>query len=501
LSSILSTQIQSVSAVCIGAIQASACLLTLKDIKNHIFKENNMQATNIRSNRHIFIPQDSGSPKDGLFTHISGLGHLARLDFERFNVAGDVIFKVEGDAFPTSQEDEEARIGSLAYAIKKLGNELDAAEYVRCLNAICDGGDARSRQTAASHYYREIAERGVGVVLKEMALLAMQLQDFVVMETEEEVITFPLESPREDDGPRHRKEIELSLFDQELASIKKMVSGGRRASACQPDEFENFLDQMIADGFEGDDLASRVESFENLMQYDESGAVIVMSAHERTIACGQLDSELTAEDLPGNAQYPAAELRRDYVSGKPIEELCDDINAQIEILFPVAGKTESGERFYSHANRETQSLCREVLETILAECQADFHLTALRTNKAYREFHRAVRGAKDTKALGETMKAAYRAREAGALPLKHFTALTTASKLQRERLENARPSKNAHALLKEVHKASDAKLRYLAWAMYGANQPEHPVHKLSSQEQSVVWQALKSRRASATAVA
>jgi len=51
-------------------------------------------------------------------------------------------------------------------------------------------------RSAASHYFREIAERGVGLVLKEMALLAMQLQDFAVMETEEEVITFSMESSK-----------------------------------------------------------------------------------------------------------------------------------------------------------------------------------------------------------------------------------------------------------------------------------------------------------------
>src|SRR5262249_61363317 len=111
-----------------------------------------------------------------------------------------------------------------------------------------------------------------------------------------------------------------------------------------------------------------------------------------------------------------------------------------------------------------------------------------------REFHKAVRGAKDTKALGETMKNAYEARQIGALPLKHFTALTTASKLQRERLENARPSKNTLVLLKEVNRAGGAKLRYSAWAMYGDNQPEHPVHNLPAQQRSVVWNALKARR-------
>jgi transposase len=41
-------------------------------------------------------------------------------------------------------------------------------------------------------------------------------------------------------------------------------------------------------------------------------------------------------------------------------------------------------------------------------------LTALRNNRVYREFHKAVRGAKGTKELGETMKAAYQAREIGA---------------------------------------------------------------------------------------
>src|SRR5215510_1468759 len=260
-----------------------------------------MQFTNTRSNRHIFIPKDSGSPKNGLFAHVSSLGPIARLDFERYDVAGEVIYKVEGDAFPTSQEDEEARIGSLAYAIEKLGNEIDAAEFVRCLNTLCEDGDARSRQTIASHYYREIAERGVSVVQKEMALLAMRLQAPVVIETEEEVGAFFPQTQSPDDRHREHEEksekVEISLFDQELASVVKMVSGGRRASACQPDEFENFLDQMIADGFEGDDLAERVESFESLAQYDESGAILTMSSHERTIACGRLDPELTAEDL------------------------------------------------------------------------------------------------------------------------------------------------------------------------------------------------------------
>ncbi len=180
-----------------------------------------------------------------MFTHISGLGQLARLDFEHFNVAGEVIFKVEGDATPTAQQDEEARIGSLAYALKKLGYEVDAAEFVRCLNVICEGGDARYRQAAASHYYREIAERGAGVVLKEMGLLAMQLDQLnnpngVVIE--EDVVDLGCSIGDWDSNTilaeRSEKRVESRqpLFDHEVEAITRLVASfalqaeGRRST-------------------------------------------------------------------------------------------------------------------------------------------------------------------------------------------------------------------------------------------------------------------------------
>jgi hypothetical protein len=127
-----------------------------------------------RSNHSIFLPQNYGSPFNDMAEHIAGLG-LSRIDFERCAVAGEVIYSVEGDSTRTSQQDEEARIATLAHALKKLGNPEDAAEFMRCPNAICEEGDARYRQVAASYYYGEIAERGAGPVLKEMALIAMHL--------------------------------------------------------------------------------------------------------------------------------------------------------------------------------------------------------------------------------------------------------------------------------------------------------------------------------------
>jgi hypothetical protein len=38
----------------------------------------------------------------------------------------------------------------LAYALKKLGNAVNAAEFMRCLNALCEEGDERYRQVVAN---------------------------------------------------------------------------------------------------------------------------------------------------------------------------------------------------------------------------------------------------------------------------------------------------------------------------------------------------------------
>ena len=453
--------------------------------------------TMTRSNHNLFIPYDTGSPHDSLMTHIAGLGRIARLDFERCAVAGEVIYAIEGDSAPISQQAEEARIGTLAYAIRKLGNAEDAAEFIRCLNAICEDGDARCRQTVASHYFNEIANRGTGDVLKEMGLFAMQLASLnpvtEVIETETPYPNFesdPLFASLDESDPENIR----FFFEQEVETIKRMISGRRKSARLVHAECAEWLNGLEENGASVEELDDAFAHAEAMDQYDEGGAIIPMSSHERTVACGRVDPELAAEDLPERAQHLASQLRRDYANGVGIEDIWDDINAQIEIIFPVSGKTENGARFYSHANRELQRFTRQALEVILDECEQDFHLTALRKNRAYRQFHKAIRGATDTKTVGETMKQAYEARQTGSLPLKHFVALKAASTLQRERLQSARLSQVAFRLIKEINAASDARLRYLSWALYGQNQPNHPVHTLSSQETSRVWSALKARK-------
>ena len=420
---------------------------------------------------------------------------IGRLDFERFDVAGEVIFKIEGDAAPTSQADEEARIGTLAYALKRLTNREDATEFFRCLNVLCADGDARSRQTIASHYYQQSAEQGVPETLKEMGWLAFQLSQLEAVTevvAEDDCIIWegwneaPTQTASDDEAEREY----TTLFDEELAAINKLARSHRRSARLTQDDFTAYLDEFDVNGASLEELDAAFATRENLEQYDEGGVILTMSQHERTMACGRLDPEYTEDDLSASARYLAGELRRAYAKGVALDEIWEDLDAQITVLFPVSGKTESG-RFYSHANREWQWVTRDVLGSLLADCQADFHLQALRYCAAYRTYHKAVRSARDTRVLGETMKEAYAARQTGRLPLKYFVSLNTAAQLQRIRLEAAAPSSEAQNLLNEIARASEGKRRFYRWAIYGDHQPQHPFHQLTGQEQSLVWQALK----------
>src|SRR5215471_14324610 len=439
-----------------------------------------------RSNHSIFLPQNFGSPFNDMAEHIAGLG-LARLDFERGAVAGEVIYTIEGDLTPTSQQEEEARIATLAHALKKLGNPEDSAKFMRCSNAICEEGHARYRQVAASYYYGEIAERGAGPVLKEMALIAMHLASLNPVREEVESNSEIVYAPHGESKPR-------SLFDREVAEVERLIRGRRKCAGLVRDEWTEWLNDLEANGATIDELDDAFRYVEALDQYDEGGAIVRMSAHERTVACGRVDHELTADDLPEHARYLAGFLRQSFSDGAEIDEIRDDINAQLDILFPVTGKTSEGGRFFSRANIEFQRLTRDTLEAILDDCRHDCYLTAMRHSRSYRRFYQMIREADDTKIVGQAMKDAYGAKESSELSRKHFTLLKTAPALQRERLERAPLSKEARRIIREVETASSAKLRYLSWAFYGENQPEHPIHSLPTHMVSKIWDTLKTRK-------
>lgn len=461
-----------------------------------------------RSNHSMFLPQNYGSPFNDTAEHISGLG-LGRLDFERGAVVGEVIYTVEGDSTPTSQQEEEARIATLAYALKKLGNPEDAAELMRCLNEISREGDARYRQVVASYYYGEIAERGLGVVLKEMALIAMHLASLNPVMEEMGSDTEIVYASHGESKPR-------SLFDLEVATVKRMIRGRRKSARFVHDEMTEWLNDLESSGATIDELDDAFAHVEALDQYDEGGAIIQMSAHERTVTCGRVDPEFSVEDLPECARYLAYELRRTYANGLAIENIGDEINTELEIIFPISvnldlpkdsfpsnlttGRTERisiyrRPRFISQANRELQQFTRQALEAILNECEQDFHMTALRNNRSYRNFYTRIRHATDTETISELKKQAFDARQNGEMSVKHFIALNTAADNQRERLLSMPLSAPAYKLIEEIVTALERKLGYLAWAMYGANQPAHQIHMLNSSEQTRVWEVMTARKA------
>jgi hypothetical protein len=157
--------------------------------------------------------------------------------------------------------------------------------------------------------------------------------------------------------------------------------------------------------------------------------------------------------------------------------------------------TADGGRFFSRANVELQRLTRSALEGILEDCFGDYHLNATRNNRSYRRFYKGIRRATDTKAIGELMKQAYEARQNDNLSVKHFIALNTAADNQRERLLSAPLSATAYRLIEEIVTASEKKLGYLGWAMYGDNNPLHLIHTLNSQEQTRIWEVITARNA------
>jgi hypothetical protein len=114
-------------------------------------------------------------------------------------------------------------------------------------------------------------------------------------------------------------------------------------------------------------------------------------------------------------------------------------------------------------------------------------------DRTYAGFYRAIRDATSSHSISNTIKEAFLFREEGSLSLRHFTLLTTASKLQRRRLLSIRPSAAAYRLIKEIIFASDKQCGFLRWAMYGNNMPSHPIHELPPDEVSLVWEIMKTR--------
>src|SRR5262249_26185229 len=152
------------------------------------------------------------------------------------------------------------------------------------------------------------------------ALIAMHLAGLDPVTEEEEGDSEIVYAPRKESKPR-------SFFDLEVAAINRMIRGRRKSAGFVHDEWTEWLNDLEANGATVDELDDAFAHVEALEQYDDGGAIIRMSAHERTVACGRADREFTADDLPEQARFLADDLTRAYASGVEIEEIWDEVSA------------------------------------------------------------------------------------------------------------------------------------------------------------------------------
>ena len=511
--------------------------------------------------------ESSGSPMNDWARHISNNNLFRRELEENSLLGGNVVRAVEGDEQPAL---ERVKILSLAYATRVFGNADDAKEFVRCVRAIADPQAAQFElEQIASHYYRECRKLNVSDVLKEMALLGMEMarvtasvNDLEIEWTETEIGEFKL-TPADEKRVREAQKNLPPLaeptpnFDAEMRAVEKRLSRSRVTRANQ-DEFTAYY--LSDEGKSVEELDDDFRRFDAHEQYDEDGLFgLRMSAGAHTEVVLELDAEITAEYLPEAVQpltkllqlvfvgYEiggrAAQSARHYALCRKIEN-ADNIRAReafrlnisfVETEQPLLTElsvlplsrdeilewidlnldalysrevVRSSRRFTTGKNGELlefmvnqtvnpefeeKQYVSQILQIRLEQMERDFHLTALRRNDVYQSIYLQIRRAKDTAILAQTAEIARRAKDEKRLILKEYTALSTVAKLQFARLSQARASMALYCLEKEINRADSRKIGYLKWAMYGSNQPAHPVHGLPKQEVQRAWTALKNR--------
>src|SRR5215216_1874933 len=124
----------------------------------------------------LFHPLDTGSPGQDFCHHLTRHSHR-RIELEDTMLVGDnCIVRIEPDLGSADDKESEAKIVTVRYAERVLGNNADAVEFIRCVKLLA-GEDARGHdlQLIASHYYGEARRRPAGEVLKEMGMWALQL--------------------------------------------------------------------------------------------------------------------------------------------------------------------------------------------------------------------------------------------------------------------------------------------------------------------------------------
>ncbi len=268
-----------------------------------------------------FTPLDTGSPMQDWCAHL-GRNPLRRRELEEFAILGDVVVRIADELEPEPLD--RVKIMSLEYAMRVLGDECDAREFVRCVKAIAspDAGQFEFGQIAA-YYYGEIRRRGIAEVLKEMGLLGMQMAAVTSTVAEREISaeeSVPVEQKLTVADQRRAREIAKNrtplpprtpIFDDELKHVLQRVVR-QKVSRMIADEFEEFY--LSDDGKSIDELDRDFLTFENIEQYDENGLVgFMMNGGQRSVVVFDFDCEVDASCLPLEAKGIASELGRLFV--------------------------------------------------------------------------------------------------------------------------------------------------------------------------------------------
>lgn len=495
-----------------------------------------------------FSPVNTGSPMQDWCTHL-GNNPMRRLELEEFAILGDVVVRIADELEP--EPIDRVRIMSLEYAMKVLGNEDDAREFVRCVKAITspDAGQFEYEQIAA-FYYGEIRKRGVSEVLKEMGLLGMQLEAVTATNSDRE-ISFEefdrgeqklnvADQRRVKEAMKDRRPLppRYPIFDDEMKAVLSRV-GRQKVSRMIYDDLAAFY---LSDGDKSiEKLDEDFLTFENLEQYDENGIVgLTMNGGQRVVVVFDLDCEVDASCLPYEAGQLASELGRLFVghamganavqngrrmiaeawadrTGSAMPSAvwkepskCPFTDQEFEEWLSLVLDRIYNQRAVRSARRlftfskgsavefvtdqevnpdfEEMQYAAAVLKLLWRRQYSDFHLRSLR-HEAYQEMYLAIRGTKDTADVAELKKRAYADfKEENKLTLKEFTALNTVAKSQEVRLRDLF-SKGATQWLRKIEKATTGGLRYLKFSLY--NDPE--AKSLTRQEKQRLWDAVRTR--------
>lgn len=322
-----------------------------------------LQTTTALSNHQIFHPTNTGSPRYDLYNHLSRLPQTARIDFEEHILAGNnLIIRIEPDLGPATEQEAEAKIASVPYAERIFGNNTNAIEFIRCVKLIA-GFDARpyNIQLIASHYYSEAKTRPAGEVLKEMALLALQLAAVAATEEERQfgdITETLIEVQNADPSLSDRRELSLaraaqvlgetedetSIFELECRTIARFTT---HTSGFTTDDFATYLSDQEAMVESAEELDALYESYEAVYeQYDEDHVVSLhMTDGERVIVAGSLDDDINEDSLPGEARHLARELYNLYTNGFPLRDRGEASGINGVTLTSYQRDTRTGERF------------------------------------------------------------------------------------------------------------------------------------------------------------